>query len=185
MGQKDEVKTGKKHLMSRMLDEKSQLSSKQSGGSTYDIQSATKTKEDRLAAWVEEQRALYRKGKLSEEQVRKLKDAGVALEHETALWEVMFLQMKEYKAVQGDCMVPANYIPNPILARWVAEQRDLYMKGRLAQERADRLAELEFVFDIETYNWDVKFQQLMEFKEQHGHGNVPEHIGITKSDKDD
>ena len=38
-------------------------------------------------------------------------------------WLLMLEELKEYKAVHGNCIVPRGFSPNPRLASWVAEQR--------------------------------------------------------------
>lgn len=38
-------------------------------------------------------------------------------------WLLMLEELKEYKAANGNCIVPRGFSPNPRLASWVAEQR--------------------------------------------------------------
>ena len=38
-------------------------------------------------------------------------------------WLLMLEELKEYKATNGNCIVPRGFSPNPRLASWVAEQR--------------------------------------------------------------
>jgi hypothetical protein len=183
MAKKEEVKTGKKHLFQRMLQEKKQLRFTKGGNGKYEIDVKANGKETALAEWVENQRRLFKQGKLSEEQVKRLEEAGLEWEHETGIWELRLRELTKYKEVHGDCMVPANWVPNPELGAWVFEQRKLHEKARLIPDRIRRLEELGFVFNYRKFVWDQMFNQLAKFSEEHGHANVPEHIEITQKNE--
>ena len=89
-------------------------------------------------------------------------------------WEVMFQALLEYKQAHGDCLVPQQYKENRKLGDWVSEQRMAYSRERLAPERVQRLNEIVFEWDPIGTRWEEMFQQLMEFKKEHGHTDVPQ-----------
>jgi len=172
-----EVKTGKQFLFRRMQEESKQSPSKQQSDKIQ-VGLPPPHRFQGLANWVYVQRKHYRDGKLSEEQTRRLEDLGIIWRHEDAKWEMQSLELRKYNETHGDCAVPVKWIPNPILASWVSDQRNLFTKGKLSEERTRRLQELAFAFDIEKIRWEEMLRQLNEFKEQKGHANVPEHIEI-------
>jgi hypothetical protein len=49
-----------------------------------------------------------------------------------------------YKNEHGDFNVPISY--NKALSEWVENQKYIYRKGRLSQERIDRLEDVGFSF---------------------------------------
>ena len=72
----------------------------------------------------------------------------------------MFEEVKAYKEEHGDCTVPRNYLPNPPLGQWVANQRRAYRchmeakqsgnalpssASRISEERISLLEEVGFV----------------------------------------
>ncbi|MDF9801307.1 succinate dehydrogenase flavin-adding protein (antitoxin of CptAB toxin-antitoxin module) [Catalinimonas alkaloidigena] len=131
----------------------------------------------RLGAWVHRQRK--QKHKLSSKQVHLLNQlrfnwaAGDrSLEDR---WEKMFQKLKEYLRQHHHTMVPSTYEDKP-LAKWVVYQRK--NRHRLSTGQKDRLESLGFVFDMQqqkSMSWEYRYQQLLLFKKEHGHTNVPRH----------
>ena len=89
----------------------------------------------------------------------------------------MFQALLEYKQAYGDCLVPQRFKENRKLAEWVSEQRMAYNRERLAPDRVRRLDEVCFEWDPVGTRWEEMFQQLVEFKKEHGHTNVPQRSG--------
>eukprot|EP00984_Skeletonema_dohrnii_P014666 scaffold6187_cov113-Skeletonema_dohrnii-CCMP3373.AAC.2 len=102
-----------------------------------------------------------------------------------ATWEERFEELKEYKRVNGDCVVPKNYGP---LGSWVRSQRHLRKEqgtmgvsfeggGQLSQDRVDRLNDLGFVWDVHQYQWNQTYHELLAYRKEHGDCNVPMSYG--------
>ena len=100
-----------------------------------------------------------------------------------ATWEERYKELKEYKAEYGHCVVPKNYGP---LGSWVRAQRhslkdDDYEAfedgGQLSRERVEKLDELEFVWDVHKWQWQQTFNEVLQYKEEHNHTNVPMSYG--------
>jgi len=107
-------------------------------------------------------------------------------------FETKFNMLLEYKQEHGDCLVPKEYKPNMVLARWVSEmrkQKKAKTEGRmhnLSDEKEQRLVEVGFVFNSRTKEllresvlnrfkdrWDASFEKLVAFKKKYGHCAVP------------
>ena len=102
-----------------------------------------------LGRWVEKQRQYHRNNKLSEERCRLLEDVGLAwTDTHGAGWEKKFRELVRYKEREGDCNVPVRYSANPPLGNWVTSQRQKYKKGKLSQERLEKLKEIDFSWKI-------------------------------------
>jgi len=67
------------------------------------------------------------------------------------------------------------------LAPWVSRQRRLKKKGHLIQLYENMLDRLEFIWDVNKYEWDTRFELLRLFREEHGHANVPMRYSVTSS----
>ena len=45
--------------------------------------------------------------------------------------------------------------------------------GLLSSERVQRLDRLGFVWDVHQWQWDQAYRELLQYKEEHNHTNVP------------
>ena len=156
----------------------------------------------KLGWWVTTQRRKYRKQKLADWQIARLNELSFdwgggrkggrprtnipkPLSGEKPLtgekyFETMFQALIEYKQEHGDCLVPQRFRENRKLAEWVSEQRMAYNREGLAPERVRRLCEIGFEWDPVNTRWEEMFQQLVEFKKEHNHTNVPQRSGKYK-----
>ena len=143
-----------------------------------------------------------RSSRLTEERMKMLEDLGMEWEVKKAAtaeedekpapqkpsgrgtWESRFDELKDYKEKYGDCAVPNNYPPNKRLGSFVKKQREdyrLYNSGKhspMNPERIKRLESLGFAWTVtnrEYYHdsWTRRFEELKEFRVQHGHCFVP------------
>ena len=95
-----------------------------------------------------------------------------------ALWHQRFQELKEFKNIHCDCNVPKVCKLNPALGRWVQRQRN--QRETILEERKAKLNNIGFLWIIgtgQTYPkhalWDQHFQELQDYKQQHGDCNVP------------
>ena len=129
-----------------------------------------------LARWVAYQRVLYRKGMMDPEREEWLTWLGFSWEPLEERWEEMFGLLIAYQeAHSGDCDVPERYeVEGVNLGIWVMNQRRQFKEGNMDPERKRRLEDLGFKWDCFEEDWEEWFQLLAEFKEVHGHCNVPQ-----------
>jgi hypothetical protein len=152
------------------------------------------TENPKLANWVASQRRHKKTGYLKPERVVALDRIGfewilgkgsMQASHEkhgisptaAQIWETRFQELQQYKQAHGNCLVPQRFKENPKLADWVSEQRMAYNRGQLDAERTRRLDELGFDWDPNSTHWEKYYRQLMEFKKEYGHTNVPQRSG--------
>jgi len=85
------------------------------------------------------------------------------LEH---LWEEGFKNLVQFKEEHGHCLVPHGYVTlnGYQLRQWVQIQR----ASDLAKPKRERLDELGFVWDVKEYKWEEGFNNLVQYKEEHG-----------------
>ena len=127
-----------------------------------------------LARWVVTQRNNYKQGKLEDEYIRGLEALGFTWDFHAQLWEERFSQLLAFKKAHDHCNVPATYKDNPQLGAWVSRLRKDYKKGKLENRYISRLDALGFTWDPYVELWEERFSQLLAFKKEHGHCNVPQ-----------
>ena len=96
------------------------------------------------------------------------------------VWNIRCSDLIEYKRKHGNTNVPLSYSDTK-LAIWVRNQRHQFrhlLNGRrstLTRERYEKLRAINFDFGTPIREaWGRRYQELVDFKESHGHCNVPE-----------
>ncbi|KAL7532821.1 hypothetical protein ACHAWF_004251, partial [Thalassiosira exigua] len=139
-----------------------------------------------LGEWARRQRELRREGKLDEEQVEILEGMGFDFDREPErftgdeAFDGKMRELMEYKKEHSHCDVPADHGGEP-LGRWVRRQRELYEEGTLDEDRHAFLEEKGFAFEpgtgvkstVLTDAWKRTYRELVQFKRDHGHLEVP------------
>jgi hypothetical protein len=96
-----------------------------------------------------------------------------------APWEYRLNELADYRKIHGHCNVPTSYSENTKLATWVGKQRQqykLHLKGKKSQmilPRIQKLESLGFRWRVYTPTWEDRLSELAEYREIHGHCNVP------------
>ena len=113
----------------------------------------------RLGAWVENQRAYYLKGELSDDKIRRLEAIGMLWEgRNDRQWLKAYEAAARYFQQYGDLNVPYQYVsPEGIrLGYWVVRQRAAY-KGRFSIEKKTNRKPLSYerkrLLDAIGMNW--------------------------------
>eukprot|EP01083_Nonionella_stella_P278949 948710_1 len=113
---------------------------------------------------------------------------GYAKEDVKENWYDMYSQLLEFKQKHGHVKVPQQYNENPKLGRWVGTWRSKYREYKRTNgkkgdpERMKCLESIGLVDDITTKVakegfkgiWYGMYNQLLEFKQKHGHVKVPQ-----------
>ena len=87
------------------------------------------------------------------------------IESSTVSWEFWFGLLESYKEEFGDCIVQQrNTYHNYFLGRWLHNQR--MNRNKLSPEMVDRLSNLEIVWDVLEYKWEIGFKYLIAYKKE-------------------
>lgn len=132
----------------------------------------------KLGAFVNAMRNHKKIGLLSRKRITLLERIGFQwAESNTDKWEERYVQLLYFKDEYGHCNVPSNYPDNPQLANWVSQQRQNRRRGKILPERKKMLDEVGFTWTVDRTesSWNLRYSQLVEFKQQHGHCKVPTH----------
>jgi len=127
-----------------------------------------------LANWIKAQRKLYKKNKLNQDRIQQLETIGFEWDLHYNQWQKAFKTLMDFKKIHLHCNVPKNYLPDLVLVRWVASQRQLYKKNKLSQDKIQKLETIGFEWDLHVNQWQKMFETLMDFKKIHLHCNVPQ-----------
>ena len=115
--------------------------------------------------------------------------------NETA-WNTRLEELKAYKAIHNTCNVAwkskgqKGTDPSIVtLGKWVSKQRSEYKKfqaGKKSQITEERIAALdaigfEWAPGAVLVDWDVRLQQLIDYRNENGHTNVPKSYGPNPS----
>jgi len=133
-----------------------------------------------LFEWIQTQKKLKAEQKLTKPRETQLTKIGFlwtgeAEKQKMALWEKMYNTFKAFQRQHG-----AAYIlllkDHPALNAWVNHQ--LHSKEKLSAFKREKLYATHFPWDkLKTHKnalWDERYQQLMHFKKEHGHCDVPQ-----------
>ncbi|MCZ6840535.1 MAG: helicase associated domain-containing protein [Alphaproteobacteria bacterium] len=126
-----------------------------------------------LGSWAGTQRAFYSRGKLSPDKAERLGALEFEWDPNAAIWEKRFSELVRFNEEHDHCNVPNKWSENPELGRWVTTQRSNYKRDQLSPDKAERLEALGFEWDLFAALWEERFSELVRFKEEHGHCNVP------------
>ncbi|MGA2031333.1 MAG: helicase associated domain-containing protein [Thermoguttaceae bacterium] len=105
-----------------------------------------------LGNWVRTMREYRKRGKLSEERIRRLTQLGfewdgtVEARAEEA-WESKYAALVEYQRTHGHCRVPNQSKDLVSLYNWIGTMRRYRKRGKLSEERIRRLTQLGFRWD--------------------------------------
>lgn len=188
----------RKHTNQRWEDMFASLQKYKEEHGTVDVKKDPEGGNVALYNWVQAQRLEYKKladgtdSKLSAKKIQRLIELGFSFSKRSKYmkWDDRMEQLKQYKIKHGHLKIPLN---DPELGDFAARQRVEYAKyieGRkhtiMTAAKEKQLRDLGFVFLNGTRiskekksrpkrTWEERYQELLEFKEQHGHTVVPQH----------
>lgn len=142
-----------------------------------------------LYYWIGTQKQAKKKGKLSEDKIALMEEIGfdwsvterdVSKNKKTrggntpllepAEWDKMYAELQEYKEQHGNVDVAQR---DGRLGTFVHYMRFYEKRGRLSQERLDKLNELGFSWNVTDDRWNAKYEELCKWKADHGNFNIP------------
>jgi hypothetical protein len=132
-----------------------------------------------LGTWVNSQRDAFRQCRLDagyQIRIENLHPTWSWAPH-TDKWEEGFQHLCEFVAKHGHARVPNEYrtADGFLLRSWVKEQRSVYRRGKLSDDRKARLENLDpsWTWDAREVRWEEGFDYLLGYVEQFGHARVP------------
>ena len=130
-----------------------------------------------LGRWVARQRTWRTQGTLSRERQDKLNAVpGWAWDPFGAAWKAGYSHLKQYVADHGTALVPAAHESDGYrLGAWVVQQRLLFSKSKLDEERRKKLEQLPgWVWNTDESRWNESLALLHAYAAKHGATAVPQ-----------
>ena len=122
---------------------------------------------------------------MTQERIDQLNSVGFDWGTTIIGWDGHFEKLVQFKESHGHCRVPRNHsVDNVNLGIWVNTQRSNYQKylagknSPMTQERIDQLNSVGFDWGTTVIGWEGHFQKLVQFKEVHGHCQVPRYHSV-------
>ena len=138
-----------------------------------------------LGIWIQNQKQLYKKAKLSPEKINLLKKLGMCFEtrDNNNEWNKNYALVQNYYEHHGNLKIPVKfktlngyeYDENGIsLGAWLATQRQSYKKAKLSPERINLLKKLGMRLETVNYNdWNENYALVQNYYEHHGNLEIP------------
>jgi len=128
----------------------------------------------KLGVWVVIQRKHFREGRLSDDRIKLLDDAGMDWDPHNSSWEKFYALSVQYALREGTIKVRADHLEDgEFINRWLRRQKRQKHEGRLTEEQMRRMEQLP------GWSWELgetfedMFALLLRFKAKRGHINVP------------
>ena len=122
-----------------------------------------------LGKWAWHQRHEYKRMKLSDERIKRLKAAGFEFK---LSFEDRFLQLQQYVEIHGHCNPPQNHV---VLGAWVKSIRQAQRNNELPEEQMGSLVDIGFNWSANPPRvaWEHRYEMLRQYAQVAGNGNAP------------
>jgi hypothetical protein len=169
-------------------DQLLQFLKKHNGKYPHELISTLNNDEMDLYQWCNRQRILRKahiekelrtKVHITDERIERLDAINFVWSINHSQWQERYDELKDYYNLYGNCMVPARWVGNVQLARWVETQRRQYTllkqnkSSQLTPERMKLLEALEFEWDPYEVRWLERYKELIEFQRLNGDLVIP------------
>ena len=133
----------------------------------------------KLGTWVMNQRSIYDKNLMRKDREAVLNKMGFSWNGMGPSWDERLCELLLYRQNEGHSEVPEYWSGNPNLAHWVQQQRQRFRKKNIAPEKVSLLERSGFKWRLNAHgsersSFDARLQQLVEFRNKHGHLRVPQ-----------
>jgi superfamily II DNA or RNA helicase len=132
-----------------------------------------------LGGWQNNQRFYYKKGKMSQDKFQRLDDIGFTWGPLDDQFEKGINETLKYKNETGDANAPMRYktLEGYRLGKWQSHQRDSYKKGKISQDRIQKLEAIGFRWDTGNITpvrleWDFWYDLTLKYKDEYGNPNT-------------
>lgn len=132
----------------------------------------------KLGMWRQRQGNFYRKGLLSSEQIKLLREIGMCLDALTydEIWDRNYIAAQKWYKENGNLNVPREHkTENGIcLKAWLQKQKYDYKNGKLSEENAEKLRRIGMNFENKKDTvWYDNYEFAVGYYKIHGDLNVP------------
>mgnify|MGYP004524839931 CR=1 FL=1 len=132
-----------------------------------------------LGFWISNQRVKYKKGTLSEDRIKKLKEIDMifGIGRQDA-WNMMYELTKKYYEHYGNLKIPHSFKTingyetdekGYSLGFWIVKQRVKYKKGTLSEDKIKKLEEIGMIFEnVNDVTWNMMYELAKKYYKHYG-----------------
>ena len=128
------------------------------------------------AVWLEGQQLAHSNGKLTDDKITLLEQAGVRIRRPAGgTWMTAYQAIVAFKAEHGHLRIPPGYTGTAgiDLCDWLRDQRVRRKAGRITHEQEQLLTEAGFCWDPATETWMTRYEEAATWKHEHGNLDLP------------
>lgn len=142
-----------------------------------------------LGRWIQIQRQLYKKNKVTYDRVVLLNKIGMVWNLDRSLkynlkWALVYKEVLKYYEENGNIEIPIDYsvIINDekvYLNNWIAVQRTMFLQGKLSLDKKEMLDKVGMVWKIRNrYSWDKMFSLALDYYSLNGNLFIPKNYQV-------
>lgn len=125
-----------------------------------------------LGSWVNAMRKSYLYGKLSQEKINKLQDAGFVFNVDEYQWNLKYEKLCRYYKIHGHCNISTSDEDFGDLYKWLGHQRIAYKENQLLIKRQEKLEAIGVEWNMFDFKWEAKYLKLCKFYDKYKTCNV-------------
>lgn len=142
-----------------------------------------------LGRWIQIQRQLYKKNKITYDRVVLLNKIGMVWNLDRSLkynlkWALVYKEVLKYYEENGNIEIPIDYFviikgEEVYLNNWIAVQRTMFLQGKLSLDKKEMLDKVGMVWKIRNrYSWDKMFGLALDYYSLNGNLFIPKNYQV-------
>lgn len=142
-----------------------------------------------LGRWIQIQRQLYKKNKVTYDRVVLLNKIGMVWNLDRSLkynlkWALVYKEVLKYYEENGNIEIPIEYSviikgEEVYLNNWIAVQRTKFLQGKLSLDKKEMLDKVGMVWKIRNrYSWDKMFSLALDYYSLNGNLFIPKNYQV-------
>ncbi len=142
-----------------------------------------------LGRWIQIQRQLYKKNKITYDRVVLLNKIGMVWNLDRSLkynlkWALVYKEVLKYYEENGNIDIPIDYFviikdEKVYLNNWIAVQRSMFLQGKLSLDKKEMLDKVGMVWKIRNrYSWDKMFSLALDYYSLNGNLFIPKNYQV-------
>lgn len=142
-----------------------------------------------LGRWIQIQRQLYKKNKVTYDRVVLLNKIGMVWNLDRSLkynlkWALVYKEVLKYYEENGNIEIPIDYFviindEEVYLNNWIAVQRTMFLQGKLSLDKKEMLDKVGMVWKIRNrYSWDKMFSLALDYYSLNGNLFIPKNYQV-------
>lgn len=126
-----------------------------------------------LGTWIQRQRNVYRKNKISNERIERLTEIGMNWNHDN--WGFRFDLVKKYYEEYGTIDIPQKKVIQGVwLGKWIVSQKKAMESGKLTDTQIEMLKTLPLEqVGRKDKRWCLMYEEAKKYYFEYGNLNVP------------